>query len=132
MLVRLGENVRRFRAAAGLSQVALADRARISRRTVIKLESGTANISLTGLEQLADALGVRSIDLLSESPARRTQKLLVHQPAEGNVLIVSEEDVRQASRWARPASSPARSKLRGEQGRPDQGSRYGARTLPDP
>ncbi len=65
-------NVRRYRTAADLSQAALADRAGISRRTVIKLEAGEANISLTGLDQLADALGVTFVDLVASPTAART------------------------------------------------------------
>jgi transcriptional regulator with XRE-family HTH domain len=68
VLTHVGANVNRFRTAANLSQVALADRAGVSRRTIIKIESGEANISLTGLDHLADALGVTFVDLVA-SPA---------------------------------------------------------------
>lgn len=46
----------RLRLDAGLSQAALADASGVSRRTVIKLEAGEANISLTGLDRLAESL----------------------------------------------------------------------------
>ena len=72
VLAHVSANVRRFRTAADLSQAALADRAGISRRTIIKLESGEANISLSGLDQLADALGVTFVDLVAASAAPRT------------------------------------------------------------
>lgn len=72
VLAHVSANVRRFRAAADLSQAALADRAGISRRTVVKLEAGEANISLSGLDQLAEALGVTFVDLVASSAAPRT------------------------------------------------------------
>lgn len=65
VLAHVSENVRRLRARAGLSQAALAERSGISRRTIIKLEAGEANISLTGLDRLADALGSTFIDLVA-------------------------------------------------------------------
>ncbi len=71
VLAHVGENVRRYRAAAGLSQVSLADRSGVSRRTILKLEAGEANISLTGLDHLADALGVTFVDLVAAPSARR-------------------------------------------------------------
>ena len=72
VLAHVSSNVRRFRTEADLSQAALADRAGLSRRTVIKLESGEANISLSGLDQLADALGVTFVDLVASPAAPRT------------------------------------------------------------
>jgi transcriptional regulator with XRE-family HTH domain len=72
VLTHVSANVRRFRVAADLSQAALADRAGISRRTVIKLESGEANISMSGLDQLADALGVTFVDLVAAPATPRT------------------------------------------------------------
>lgn len=58
MLVHVGANIRRLRTAAGWSQVALAEAAGISRRTLIGVEAGDANISLRGLNRIATALGV--------------------------------------------------------------------------
>jgi transcriptional regulator with XRE-family HTH domain len=69
VLAHVSANVRRFRTAANLSQTALADRSGISRRTVLKLEAGEANISLTGLDHLADALGVSFVDLVAAPSA---------------------------------------------------------------
>jgi transcriptional regulator with XRE-family HTH domain len=57
VLGNVGGNLRRFRREAGLSQTALAERSGISRRTIINLEAGEANISLSGLDRLAEALG---------------------------------------------------------------------------
>lgn len=72
VLAHVGANLRRLRTAADLSQAALADLAGISRRTVIKLEAGEANISLSGLDHLADALGVTFVDLVASPAAHRT------------------------------------------------------------
>ena len=69
VLAHVSANVRRFRTEANLSQTALADRSGISRRTVLKLEAGEANISLTGLDHLADALGVTFVDLVAAPSA---------------------------------------------------------------
>ncbi|PZF68951.1 Cro/Cl family transcriptional regulator [Curtobacterium sp. MCPF17_047] len=72
VLAHVSENVRRYRSAANMSQLALAERAGISRRTVIKLESGEANISLLGLDHLAEALGVTFVDLVAAPAAQHT------------------------------------------------------------
>lgn len=58
VLVHVGANVRRLRAAAGLSQAALAQASGLSRRLVVALEGGDANISLANLDRLAGVLGV--------------------------------------------------------------------------
>jgi transcriptional regulator with XRE-family HTH domain len=72
VLAHVSANVRRLRAAAGLSQSALAERCGISRRTIIKLEAGEANISLSGLDRLADALGATFVDLVAAPTAPRS------------------------------------------------------------
>lgn len=60
----VGANVRRFRLAAGMSQVQVAERAGLSRRTLVNLEAGEANIGLSALDRLAAAVGVTFIDLV--------------------------------------------------------------------
>ncbi|MFJ2621247.1 helix-turn-helix domain-containing protein [Glutamicibacter sp. NPDC087344] len=72
VLTHVSQNVRRLRLAADLSQAALAEISGVSRRTVIKLEAGEANISLTGLDHLAEALGVTFVDLVAAPTAPRT------------------------------------------------------------
>ncbi|MGR7024876.1 helix-turn-helix domain-containing protein [Geodermatophilus sp. URMC 62] len=64
VLVHVGENLRRLRQAAGLSQSTLAEASGLSRRTIINLEAGEANVSLSGLDRLADALGATFVDLV--------------------------------------------------------------------
>jgi len=72
VLAHVSRNVRRLRQATGLSQATLADQSGVSRRTVIKLEAGEANISLTGLDRLAESLGVTFVDLVAEPTAPRS------------------------------------------------------------
>ncbi|MEO0912382.1 MAG: helix-turn-helix transcriptional regulator [Pseudomonadota bacterium] len=54
----VARNVRSQRRALHLSQQKLAEEARISRRTLIAIESGDANVSLNTLSALAAVLGV--------------------------------------------------------------------------
>ncbi|MFM2342199.1 MAG: hypothetical protein RLZZ592_1852 [Pseudomonadota bacterium] len=65
VLAHVGANLRRLRAAAGLSQAALAAAADLSRRTLVGLEAGEANLSLAGLDRLARALGTDFVTLVA-------------------------------------------------------------------
>jgi len=55
VLAHVAGNLRRLRQERGLSQATLAERSGISRRTIINLEAGEANISLSGLPARTDA-----------------------------------------------------------------------------
>ena len=55
VLEHVAENVRRLRTAAGLSQQALAETADVSRRMLVGIESGDANVSLNTLDRIAEA-----------------------------------------------------------------------------
>jgi transcriptional regulator with XRE-family HTH domain len=72
VLEHVSENLRRLRQAAGLSQTALAHTSGISRRTIVSVEAGDANISLSGLDKLAAAIGVRFADLVRD-PTRESR-----------------------------------------------------------
>jgi transcriptional regulator with XRE-family HTH domain len=104
VLAHVSANVRRFRIAADLSQVALADRSGISRRTIVKLEGGEANISLTGLDHLADALGVTFVDLVAAPAAPHTNISEVAWqgsiPGSVAVLLASVPAAKDAQLWA--------------------------------
>ncbi|UDF30682.1 UNVERIFIED_ORG: XRE family transcriptional regulator [Roseateles sp. XES5] len=69
VLAHVAGNLRRLRQAAGLSQAALAEASGISRRMIVSLEGGDANISLSSLDKLAAAMGVGFVDLVRD-PAR--------------------------------------------------------------
>ncbi|WP_440708989.1 helix-turn-helix domain-containing protein [Herbiconiux sp. YIM B11900] len=69
VLTHVGSNLRRARQGAGLSQAALAERSGISRRTIVNAEAGEANISLTGVDRLAEALGTTFTVLVSAPDA---------------------------------------------------------------
>jgi transcriptional regulator with XRE-family HTH domain len=64
--------LRELREAAGLSQVALAERAGVRQATVSDLETGKSKgIDFATLEALADALGTTAEQLLVHTPRRR-------------------------------------------------------------
>ena len=69
VLAHVSGNLRRLRQATGLSQAALAQASGISRRMIVAVEGGDANISLSSLDKLAAAMGVRFVDLVRD-PAR--------------------------------------------------------------
>lgn len=61
---RVGKNIRRLRKEKGLSQEELAEVAEFHRTYVSQLERYVTNISIDGLERLAQALEVDIIELL--------------------------------------------------------------------
>jgi transcriptional regulator with XRE-family HTH domain len=65
VLTHVGRNLRRLRRELGLSQVDLAERAGMSRRSVVSIEAGEANPGLTSLDHLAAALGTTFVRLVS-------------------------------------------------------------------
>lgn len=65
-LAYFGVQVRMRRLDAGLSQEALADLAGLHRTYIGSVERGERNVSLSNLYGLADALGVKPADLLSD------------------------------------------------------------------
>jgi transcriptional regulator with XRE-family HTH domain len=56
--VLVGENVRRYRTAAGMSQAELAERMGVDRAYISGLEGGTRNPTIVTLWHTAIALGV--------------------------------------------------------------------------
>ncbi|AGS24388.1 helix-turn-helix transcriptional regulator [Rhizobium etli] len=71
VLAHVSGNLRRYRQAAGLSQIALANASGVSRRMIIAVEAGDANISLSSLDKLAIAMGVSFVDLVRD-PAKQS------------------------------------------------------------
>jgi transcriptional regulator with XRE-family HTH domain len=62
---RVGQNVKRLRTAAGLSQEQFAFEAEMHRTYVSGVERGIRNPTVTVLERMAQALKVRAQDLLA-------------------------------------------------------------------
>lgn len=61
---RVAANIRQLRVAKGLSQERLAEIAEFHRTYVSQLERCVTNISIDGLERLAQVLGVDIVELL--------------------------------------------------------------------
>jgi transcriptional regulator with XRE-family HTH domain len=74
VLAHVGENLRRLRRRAGLSQAALAENSGISRRMIVSLEGGETNISLSSLDRIAEALGTNFVELVSD-PAAHSRRI---------------------------------------------------------
>jgi transcriptional regulator with XRE-family HTH domain len=69
----IGEQLRAWRAARGLSQVALAEKAGVVPVLVARLELGQTDPRLSTLRKLAAALGVTLVELVDNATvARRT------------------------------------------------------------
>src|SRR5690349_10438599 len=64
VLQHLSGNLRAARAALGLSQQAVADASGVSRRMLVSLEAGDANVSFATLDRLARVLGVTFAELI--------------------------------------------------------------------
>jgi len=66
---RFGKAVRRLRLAAGYSQEAFADHAKVHRTYMGTVERGEVNLTLENVEKLANALGLSTWELLKEADA---------------------------------------------------------------
>ena len=105
VLVHVAENVRRLRTDAGLSQQALADASDVSRRMLVGIESGDANVSLNTLDRIAEALGVTFADLVkapSNPDLRRIVALAWRGRAPGSqgVLLATAPASHDVELWA--------------------------------
>ncbi len=74
LLASLSENVRRFRAARGMSQEDLALEANVDRTFVSKIERRLANPSLLTVCTLAKALDVSALTLLTQDAVTRRER----------------------------------------------------------
>ncbi|MGN6511025.1 MAG: helix-turn-helix domain-containing protein [Chitinophaga sp.] len=61
-----GSNLRRIRQEKGYSQRELSTRCNIDNADISRMEKGNINITLRTAAQLADALDVKVVDLLTE------------------------------------------------------------------
>lgn len=104
VLAHVSDNLRRMRQAAGLSQTALAKASGISRRMIVSLEGGEANISLSSLDKLAAAMGVGFVDLVRD-PARGSRSEINEvtwrgpAPDSTAVLLCSAPATLEAQMW---------------------------------
>jgi transcriptional regulator with XRE-family HTH domain len=64
-----GQNLRRYRLAAGLSQEGVAERMGVDRAHVSSMERGKQNVTLLTVWQAAQALGRKSAEFLDEETA---------------------------------------------------------------
>jgi len=104
VLAHVAGNVRRLRLAAGLSQARLAEAADLSRRMIVGIEAGEANISLGNLDRLAAALGVSFAELVRDPAQRDTARiegLLWRGTGEGSsaTLLGTAPARREAELW---------------------------------
>ncbi|MTV26737.1 helix-turn-helix domain-containing protein [Nitriliruptoraceae bacterium ZYF776] len=86
-------NLRRLRAARGLTLDAVAERAEVSKNTVIQVEQARANPSIATLCRLADALGVGVASLIAAPPSPR----VTVRRAEDTPTLWSSEDGSEAN-----------------------------------
>ena len=64
---KIGQRIRKYRRASGLSQEALAEQINISTTHMSHIETGNTKLSLPVLVDIAKVLRVRTDDLLQES-----------------------------------------------------------------
>jgi transcriptional regulator with XRE-family HTH domain len=75
VLAHVASNVRRLRQARGFSQAGLAELSGISRRMIVSIETAEANVSLSTLDRLAAALGVRFSEIVRPPDAPDSRRI---------------------------------------------------------
>jgi len=75
ILANLGANVRQIRRERGLSQAQLALDAGMSRRMLAAIEGGATNVSLSIVDRIAAALGVRFTRLVRSPEAEDSRRI---------------------------------------------------------
>lgn len=106
----LGEHIRARRRERGLTAVALAKLAQISRAHLSEIERGhVGNPSAVVLQRLADALGTTTADLLgSPAPARGEQHLPLSLREYAELESISPEDLAMLAAIRYRGTQPAR------------------------
>ncbi|MFD1883009.1 helix-turn-helix domain-containing protein [Paracoccus pacificus] len=105
VLAHVADNLRRLRAAAGLNQSALAKVSGVSRRMIVAVEGGDANISVSSLDKLAAAIGVPFVELVRD-PSRDTRENINAvtwrgtNPQSMSVLMAAVPATSQAELWS--------------------------------
>lgn len=64
-LVKVGENIRKYRNQTGLSQDKFALKCKLDRTYISSIERGGRNVSILNLRKIAKACGVSPSDLLN-------------------------------------------------------------------
>lgn len=77
----MGQNLLRYRKAAGLTQEELAEAANLSARAYADIERGSVSARLDSLLKICDALGITPDDVLTEktNDAEQLRKELIHK-----------------------------------------------------
>lgn len=101
MLGSVAVNLRRLRQARRLSQSGLAEISGISRRMIVAIESGEANVSLTTIDRLAVALGATFTELVRPPEAPDSRRI------EGVAWRGSDKESRGVLLGAAPAAREA-------------------------
>ena len=70
----VGDNVRRVRLDRGLSQEQLAEKSGFTQQYVSGLESGLRNPTIITLHEIAQALGVSHMTLVTPADAKRAKR----------------------------------------------------------
>lgn len=88
---KIGQRIRKYRRAHGLSQEALAEQVNISTTHMSHIETGSTKLSLQVLVDLSRCLGVRTDELLFDSAG-----LSNHSPSHEIISILEGCDPQQA------------------------------------
>lgn len=92
-LTELGARVRAARARRGMTRKILAHDSGVSERYLAKLETGEGNISVLVLRQIADAMDMRMLDLVSVGEQLSPQMQSLYQLARQ----MTEQELAQAN-----------------------------------
>jgi len=77
LVYTVGERIRHFRALRGISRKILSTGARVSERHLAQIETGTGNVSIRLLGQIAHALGVPAQELLEDEKEHISEEVLL-------------------------------------------------------
>jgi len=104
LLAHVGANVRQLRAERGLNQQQLAEASGVSRRMIVAIEGGEANVSLSVLDRLAAALGVRFTRVVRDPMASDSHRIAAFAwrgatPVSRADLLGAAPSTREAELW---------------------------------
>ena len=83
LLVGLGQRVKLLRARRGIPRRVLAEAADVSERHLANLESGIGNVSVLVLQQVAQALGCSTAELLGDETTNSPEWLMIRKLLQG-------------------------------------------------